>query len=83
MIGLNLFEDDVLEAGTMFVQNGIYWQLLALCSAMGGALLYVGTLAGHAVGEVARIKLGWYFRHITWRVLVAWAVGLVVFYLTH
>lgn len=83
MIGLNLFEDDVLEAGTMFVQNGIYWQLLAFCSAMGGALLYVGTLAGHAVGEVARIKLGWYFRHITWRVLVAWAVGLVVFYLTH
>lgn len=83
MIGLNLFEQDVAESGSMFVQNGIYWQLLAFCSAMGGSLLFLGTLAGHAVAEVARIKLRWYFWHITWRVLIAWIVGLVVFYLTH
>ena len=83
MVGLNLFEHDAMETGSMFVQNGIYWQLLAFCSAMGGSLLYVGTLAGHAVSEIAKVNLRWYFNHITWRVLVAWVVGLVVFYLTH
>ncbi len=83
MVGLNLFEHDVTETGTMFAQNGIYWQLLAFCSAMGGSLLYVGTLAGHAVSEVAKVSFKWYCRHITWRVLVAWGVGLAVFYLTH
>lgn len=83
MVGLNLFAEETVGAAPEFAQNGIYWQLLAYCSALGGALLYVGTLAGHAVVEVERIRLPWYFRHIFWRVLVAWAAGMVVFYLTH
>ena len=83
MVGLNLFTQDAQQAGSEFVQNGAYWQLLSFCSAMGGSLLYVGTLAGHAVSEVSKINLGWYIRNIFWRVLLAWLIGLGVFYLTH
>jgi Na+/H+ antiporter NhaD/arsenite permease-like protein len=83
MVGLNLFTQDLPQAGSDFVQNGAYWQLLSFCSAMGGSLLYVGTLAGHAVSEVSKINLGWYIRYIFWRVLLAWLVGLGIFFLTH
>lgn len=83
MVGLNLFAQDAQQAGSEFVQNGAYWQLLSFCSAMGGSLLYVGTLAGHAVSEVSKISLSWYIRNIFWRVLLAWLIGLGVFYLTH
>ena len=83
MVGLNLFEQDMANASTDFVQNGAYWQLLSFCSAMGGSLLFVGTLAGHAVAEVERIPFAWYLRHICWRVFLAWMVGMGVFYLTH
>lgn len=83
MLGLNLFDVDTVNQSSIFAQNGTYWQILAYCSAMGGALLYVGTLAGHAVVEVERIRFSWYFRHISWRVLIAWAVGMAIFVLTH
>ena len=83
MVGLNLFQPDQVGMASEFVQNGVYWQLLSYCSALGGSLLYVGTLSGHAVVEVEKIRLSWYFRHIFWRVLAAWAVGLIVFWFTH
>ena len=38
---------------------------------------------GQAVLEVERIRFKWYIRHYLWRALVAWAVGLGVFWLTH
>ena len=81
MAGMNMFSLDA--ASPDFMQNGIYWQMLSFCSAVGGCLLYVSTLAGHAAVGVEKIRLGWYFRHIVWRVLVAWAVGMVVFWLIH
>lgn len=83
MVGLNLFEQDAVNGTTEFVQNGAYWQLLSYCSALGGSMLFVGTLAGHAVAEVERISLAWYLRHMSWRVLLAWMAGMGVFYLTH
>ncbi len=83
MAGMNMFDMDPAGAGTDFVQNGAYWQMLSYCSAVGGCLLYVGTLAGHAVVEVERIRLSWYFRHISWRMLIAWAAGMLVFWFTH
>ncbi|MBQ4277071.1 MAG: sodium:proton antiporter [Bacteroidaceae bacterium] len=83
MAGLNLFEQELTDTASDFVQNGTYWQLLSFCSALGGSLFFVGTLAGHAVAELERISLAWYFRNIFWRVLLAWAVGMGVFYITH
>ncbi len=84
MSGMNMFDMDTSRGATTdFVQNGAYWQMLSYCSAVGGCLLFVGTLAGHSVVEVERIRLTWYFRHIFWRVLLAWAAGMLVFWLTH
>lgn len=84
LMGLNMFPLDTIENSTsVFVQNGIYWQLLLYCSAMGGALLFIGTLAGQAVLQVAKMPIKWYFRNYFWRVLLAWIVGMVVFYFTH
>ena len=83
MVGLHLFEQDLPASASEFVQNGTYWQLLSFCSALGGSLLYVGTLAGHAVAEVSKISFTWYVRNIFWRVLIAWLVGMAVFYATH
>ena len=82
MAGMNLFHVDSV-AGSEFAQNGIYWQLLSFCCACGGSLMFVGSLAGQAVLEVENIRFRWYIRHYLWRALVAWLVGLLVFWLTH
>ena len=84
MTGMNLFSMDLAEGSTSdFVQNGVYWQLLSFCCASGGCLLFIGTMAGQATLEVEHIRFKWYIRHYLWRALVAWLVGLLVFWLTH
>jgi len=84
MAGMNLFQVDAVAGSTSeFVQNGIYWQLLSYCCACGGSLLFVGSMAGQAVLEVESIRFKWYIRHYLWRALIAWIVGLGVFWLTH
>ena len=84
MAGMNLFQvDTVADSASEFVQNGIYWQLLSFCCACGGSLLFVGSLAGQAVLVVENMRFKWYIGHYLWRALVAWLVGLGVFWLTH
>ena len=84
MAGMNMFELDTAAGSTsIFVQNGAYWQMLSYCSAIGGCLLYVGTMAGHALVDLERIRMSWYMRHIVWRVLAAWLVGMIVFWFIH
>ena len=84
MAGMNLFHVDMaLDSTSEFAQNGIYWQLLSYCCACGGCLLFVGSMAGQAMLEVERIRFKWYIRHYLWRALVAWMVGLAVFWLIH
>ena len=84
MTCMNLFQVDTVAGSTSdFIQNGNYWQLLSFCCASGGSLLFVGSMAGQAVLEVENIRFSWYIRHYLWRALVAWLVGLGVFWLTH
>ena len=80
MSGMNMFD---LDATADTVLNGTYWQMLSFCSAIGGCLLYSSTLAGHAVVEVENIGAGWYIKKIFWRVLIAWGVGMLVFWAIH
>lgn len=81
MMGLHIFPTDTGMAE--MAVNGTYWQLLSYCSAMGGSMLYLGSLAGHTVAETEGLSLSWYITHVLWRVLIAWAVGMGVFYATH
>ncbi len=83
MAGMNLFPLDQTGNVSEFALDGTYWQMLSYCSAIGGCLLYVGTLAGHAIIDIQNIKLMWYFKNIVWRVLASWLVGMLVFWLIH
>ncbi len=83
LMGMNTFPMETADATSAFAQDGMYWQMLAFCCAMGGSLLFVGTLAGQAVLQIENIPFKWYIRHYAWRVIVTWFVGLLVFWLTH
>lgn len=83
LMGMNTFPMETADAASAFAQNGMYWQMLSYCCAMGGSFFFVGTLAGQAVLQVENIPFRWYIRHYAWRVLVTWFVGLLVFWLTH
>lgn len=84
LMGLNMFPlDTAADSTSEFVRDGAYWQMLSYCCSMGGALLFIGTLAGQAVLQVAKMHISWYFKNYFWRVLLAWIAGLIVFSLTH
>ena len=83
MAGLNMFPLAPEGGVADFTVNGAYWQMLSYSSAVGSCLIYVTTLAGHAVADTERVRLGWYMRHIAPRVLLAWAVGMITFFLIH
>ena len=65
----------------VFAPNGIYWLVIAYCTAMGGCLLSVGSVTGLALMKMENMHLGWYFRNLTWKVLIGFILGLVVLYL--
>lgn len=77
MIGMNMFDH---ASGVDFALNGNYWLLLSYCCSFGGAILFIGTMAGQAVLQVQHINFMWLLRHYAWKVLLAWLVGVVVFW---
>lgn len=68
-------------ATDQFGQNGTYWMIIAFCTAIGGTLLPVGSTSGLALMNTERMHMSWYFRHITWKVMAGFVVGIVVLYL--
>lgn len=83
--GVALFSDASLpasaELGRVFLQDGEFWSLLSYTTALGGTLLPMGTLAGCALMRMEDVSLKWYIRHFTGKVLLAWLMGLLVFFL--
>lgn len=61
-----------------FVRNGVYWKIIAYCSAMGGNMLLIGSVSGLALMKMERIRLGWYLRNVGWICFVAWLIGLAI-----
>ena len=59
-----------------FVQNGAYWKIIAFATATGGCLLSVGSIGGIALMKMEHMKLGWYLKNITPKMLVGWLVGM-------
>lgn len=66
---------------SQFAQNGAYWMIVAFTTAAGGCLLSVGSVSGLALMKMEHIRLGWYLRNLTLKVLVGWLVGLAVLWL--
>jgi len=63
-----------------FTINGIYWKIIAFCTAAGGCLLSVGSPAGLALMKMEQMPLGWYVRHITPMIAAGFAAGLAVLF---
>lgn len=79
-----LADPAMVEAGTYaaaFVQNGTFWELLAYCAGVGGSLLIIGSAAGVVAMGMTKISFGWYFKNITWRALLGYIAGMVVYML--
>ena len=64
-----------------FVQNGIYWKVIAYCSAMGGNVLLIGSISGLALMKMERIHVGWYFKNVGFVALIGWLLGLAVMWM--
>jgi Na+/H+ antiporter NhaD/arsenite permease-like protein len=58
--------------------NGSYWSIIAFSTAVGGCLLSVGSISGIALMKMEHVHLGWYFRHLTPKVLLGWIFGYIV-----
>ncbi len=65
----------------VFATNGIYWLIIAFSTAIGGSLLSVGSTSGIALMQMEHMRLGWYFKNLTWKVMLGFVIGLVVLYL--
>ena len=66
---------------SQFTRNGSYWMIVAYTTAVGGCLLSVGSVSGLALMKMEHLRLGWYLRNLTLKVLAGWVVGLVVLWL--
>lgn len=64
-----------------FVENGIYWKIVAFATAAGGCLLSVGSISGIALMKMEHVRLGWYMKNITAKMLLGWVVGMIVLWL--
>ena len=76
---LRLFSDsDYMSA---FVTNGMYWKIIAYCSAMGGNVLLLGSMGGLALMKMEHIHVGWYFKHVGAVAAIGSALGLVLMWI--
>ena len=64
-----------------FAMNGIYWSIMAYCTAVGGCLLTVGSTSGLALMKMEHIRLGWYLKTIAPKVLAGMLTGMVILWM--
>ena len=65
------------ELGT----NGAYWSVIAYTTAIGGCLLSIGSVSGLALMKMEHVRLGWYVKHMTPKILLGWIIGYIVLWL--
>ena len=64
-----------------FMENGAYWLVVAYSTAVGGCLLFVGSASGIALMRMEHVKLTWYVRNVSLKVLLGWLVGMAVLWM--
>ena len=69
------------EYMSQFARNGAYWKIIAYSTAVGGCLLSVGSVSGLALMKMEHVRLGWYIKNLSLKVLAGWLVGLTVLWL--
>ena len=66
---------------SQFAVNGAYWKVIAFSTAVGGCLLCVGSVSGLALMKMEHMRMGWYLKNLSLKVLAGWIVGLAVLWL--
>lgn len=61
-----------------FIQNGAFWKITAYSTAIGGSLLCFSTASGLALMKMERMRVGWYLKNCSLKILVGWCVGLAL-----
>ena len=64
-----------------FVQDGIFWLLLAYCAGVGGSMLIIGSAAGVVAMGLEKINFSWYLKHITPAMFAGYLSGMLVIFL--
>ncbi len=64
-----------------FVQDGLFWELLAYCAGTGGSMLIIGSAAGVAAMGLERIDFIWYMKRISLLALAGYLGGIGVYWL--
>ena len=64
-----------------FIANGAYWKIIAYATAVGGCLLSVGSVSGLALMKMEHIRLGWYLKNMSLKVLAGWLIGFAILWL--
>ena len=66
------------EYMSQFAVNGSYWKVVAFSTAVGGCLLCVGSVSGLALMKMEHMRVGWYVKNLSPKVLVGWVIGMAV-----
>ena len=86
LANISVFAPDLVKSHSelegSFGKDGLFWPLLSYSTAVGSSLLSIGTMAGFALMRMEGVKLRWYVRHISGKILAGWIVGFMVFYFT-
>lgn len=72
--GITLFD---INTGD-YALNGVYWKVLAYSTAVGGCLLSVGSVSGLTLMKMEHIRVGWYLKTVTPKVLIGWLAGMAI-----
>ena len=72
---LNVFDVSVYPS-----DHGL-WLLLAYCAGTGGSLLVLGSAAGVVAMGQEGLKFAWYLKHFSFKALMGYVAGALVFWL--
>jgi Na+/H+ antiporter NhaD/arsenite permease-like protein len=64
-----------------FSQDSAFWMAMTYCAGTGGSILIIGSAAGVALMAIEKVDFMWYAKTITFPALLAYFVGVAVFFL--
>ena len=63
-----------------FMQDGIFWELIAYTAGTGGSILIIGSAAGVAAMGLEKIDFIWYMKKITLLAMLGYFAGIGTYY---
>lgn len=76
---MGMYPIDAIGSGTVFVQDGFFWQFVAYCAGTGGSMLIIGSAAGVAVMGIEKIDFIWYLRKFCLLAFAGYIAGALTY----